>query len=578
LDGGSISAGTNLLTLAGDVSVTANSGTIYRPVSLGGGSRQFTVTPGGELDFFAPISNGSLVLNGGGFLWPSEANTYTGPTIVNQGVLGLTYADTFLPGNGGVVVNAGGTVDIFSVLNSLPVNVLNTTLTLNGGTVFADANPAGWSGPINVTADSALCSASSSLGIYGPITGTGNLLITSQSSNLEVAYYGSADNLNTGTTMITNRAHLVLARTGGATAMNGPVVVGNGQDPFHSAALELRQPNQINNSTPVTVNASGIFHVYNDDVIGSLTLSNGWVDGTNLLTLAGAVTNQGQSYLYCPLSLGGAVRRANISGALELYGALGDGGAPAGLVITGGGGIDFNTSNSFSGPLTVDQASWIGVYDNHALGSPSGILYLTNNAIMYLGGVSIFGKTACLDGGPVGTWPGGIVYVGTNLWTGPIQLLDTVAIADQSGYGNFMDVSGPISGPGGWSVSAFGTLRIGGTTTNTFSGGLACYAGTLELAKTNVPALVGPLAIGGGTVRLLNQNQIASSVEVDFDYYPSINPGVLDLNGFNDTVGDLRDPFGVGTVKLANSTLTVGGINSLNFYNGQLTGTGGYLV
>ena len=124
-----------------------------------------------------------------------------------------------------------------------------------------------------------------------------------------------------------------------------------------------------------------------------------------------------------------------------------------------------------------------------------------------------------------------------------------------------------------------GTLDLNGTTSNLFNGNTNVFEGTVLLNNVSGSAIgaAGSLVIGdfsGGpnadVVRLLGPNQIAATASVLAD-----NSGLLDLNGFNNSLGSLA--FQGGTVSLpGTSTLTIGSdvTTQASPYPGIITGTG----
>src|SRR6185436_927927 len=128
-------------------------------------------------------------------------------------------------------------------------------------------------------------------------------------------------------------------------------------------------------------------------------------------------------------------------------------------------------------------------------------------------------------------------------------------------------VSALISGTGaeGLIKAGAGTLQISGGASNTYTGATAVNSGVLELAKTaGFNAVPGVLTIGDddGTasndvVRLLANNQIVNTSAVTVT-----SSGLLDLNGFSDTIATLSMKSGTasgGNVATAAGTLTLGG-------------------
>ncbi|MDB6059320.1 MAG: autotransporter-associated beta strand repeat protein, partial [Verrucomicrobiales bacterium] len=144
------------------------------------------------------------------------------------------------------------------------------------------------------------------------------------------------------------------------------------------------------------------------------------------------------------------------------------------------------------------------------------------------------------------------------------------------GSGN-TTVSGIISGTGALTKTGGGTLQLSGTSANTYSGLTTVTSGTLLLAKTGgVNAVAGGLTIGDGVggasadvVRLGAADQISTSAVT------ISGSGLLDLNGFNETIGSLSGSTG-GLINLGAGTLNVGDGNSTT-YAGSIAGTGGLI-
>jgi autotransporter-associated beta strand protein len=116
----------------------------------------------------------------------------------------------------------------------------------------------------------------------------------------------------------------------------------------------------------------------------------------------------------------------------------------------------------------------------------------------------------------------------------------------------------------------FGTLFYAGPTANTYTGTTTVREGELALAKpNNVNAFMGPLTIGDSSVqsgfaksdvvRLRQHNQVP-------DYLAAVtiqNTGLLDLNGFNETIGNADAQtaltLNMGNVDTGTGTLSING-------------------
>lgn len=576
-EGAVVTAGPGPLILKGDVTASASPGypstTIFGNLSLGGATRQFDIEAGSSLAIHSLLSDGGasagIVKTGPGDLYLDESNSFSGGTMVNNGGVYLRDPMSLGTAAGGVTVNAGGTLYLIGYNDALTVS--NVTLTLNGGTLCSATAPGTWWGPIWLASDSMFSNSVAGINgdylcIVGSISGPGGVVIGGGNA---FYYYGSSDNTYSGTTVVTGTSSLSLAKDSGATAISGPVILGNATDPMNSSWMIISNPNQILNTVPIFVNASGELNVATNDIVGSLTLSNGIAAGAGLLGISGNVTNYGYGQIACPLSLSGASKTFFVTNFLDIYGTIADAGA--GFTVRGGGNIDIYESNTFSGPLVVDDSSMIWVYDDHALGSTAGATVLTNGSKLGLDSVNIVGEPLVLSGS--------VYFYNTNFWTGPIQLFNQSPLVNGSGTNDSFDISGPISGNGSLFVDSTGTTRLSGTSSNTFTGSLTSFgSGFLELAKSNAPAFGGELDIYFGTVRLRRPAQIPDTSTVSFDYDLIFGgTGLLDLNGFSETIGDLSDTHGSGTINLSNATLSVRGSNPTNVFSGTIVGNSGFL-
>ena len=142
------------------------------------------------------------------------------------------------------------------------------------------------------------------------------------------------------------------------------------------------------------------------------------------------------------------------------------------------------------------------------------------------------------------------------------------------------DLNGLISGGGTFKKDGAGTLTIGGNSANTFSGASQLNEGSLMLNKTaSLNAFAGAFTIGDGVggasadiLRLLASNQMIDTKSLTIE-----NSGLLDINGFFETVGQgtsvtLRG----GKIEVGDGgSLTIANTLNLSTANGTIeTGTG----
>ncbi len=118
--------------------------------------------------------------------------------------------------------------------------------------------------------------------------------------------------------------------------------------------------------------------------------------------------------------------------------------------------------------------------------------------------------------------------------------------------GSSVIVSSVISGTGNVIKTGPGTTTFAGSSANTYTGNTTVSSGVLILSKTNTVAIpAGKLTIAG-TVRYADDNQLSTAVDIAVN-----RPGILDLNGFSDTVGDIS--MDGGTIQTGAGTLQMAG-------------------
>ena len=142
--------------------------------------------------------------------------------------------------------------------------------------------------------------------------------------------------------------------------------------------------------------------------------------------------------------------------------------------------------------------------------------------------------------------------------------------------GDTNTITGQITGTGGVTKTGLGTLVLGGSTTNDFTGASAVNAGTLHLNKSAGTTAISGSTIAvnsGGTLLLGAANQISNSTQV------TMAGGTVALAGYDETAGRLAvtadSVFDFGTAGAGTNTFTFadfdtagyGGVAGLTFSN-----------
>ena len=547
LDGGCLSkgatlSGTGLLTLGGDVTVTdAATGTVGASVSCpvaltNATTRTFTVADDGtsaaDLILSGIVSTtGNLIKAGSGTLQLTKANTYTGTTTVNGGVLQAGVLTNAFGTNSAVTLAniAGVALDLAGFNNSIgSITGGGTTggnVTLGAGTLTVgslNTSPAAYAGIISGT---------------GGITkiGTGVLIL-------------SGDNTFSGLTTISAGTVKPGAPGGGTNTPLGTIA--GGTTVATGAVLDL---NGITLSTdePLTLNGTGIA------AAGALTNSNATaVNYTGLITLGSAASI---------VASAGAITLTNtgiITGStfgLTLGGTVG--GTMASIIGTGTGTLTkagtstwtLSGASTYSGLTTISAGTiklgTAGNATDSPLGSSAGITSITSGAVLDLNGFSL-GVAEPLTLNGTGITAGGALTNSSATaatFSGLLTLGSASSVVANAGAINLSN-TGTVTG-------AFG-LTLGGTTGGSLSSILGTAAGTLTKAGTGTWTISGAstytgiTTISAGTLKLGASSSGTSSPLGTAAGATTVAAGaVLDLAGFSITT---TEPLTINSTGISN--------------------------
>ncbi|VGO20189.1 beta strand repeat-containing protein [Pontiella sulfatireligans] len=574
MTGGQISTGTGTITLHEDVdAVYASSGTystatIYGNVNLPE-NRVFTTTGGGApaLVIEAAVSgSGNLTKTGSSGLYLESANSYTGITTVEQGQLSIADSTALGSALAGTVVNSGAGL----ILGS-GVDVGNESLSLSGPGVSSqgalwsvNSATASWSGPIVLETDTVIgvVGAAGHLSLNKIISGSGGFTKTGAGTLLLAS---SINNTYGGTTYV-SEGTLELNDTASATEMlPGDAVVEDG------TTLLLTEGNQIANSATITVEGTGLFDLNNwSETIAGLIMQGGTVDsGAGTLTLNGDVdilASTTSANINGNLAFTGGLRTLSVANGsvfydLNLSANVSDAGG--GLLVTHttpvGNFIRFLGNNSFSGPLTIENVR-VAAENPYSLGSAVGGTTVKDNSTLWLFQTSITNEALTLEGGATLTGQYDCE------WAGPITLDGDVTINNYSA-GNTFELSGTISGSGGFTKVNSGTLALIGSDANTYSGDTVVASGTLELGQGyNITAVPGDLLIHD-TVLLTADRQVSQAGDIWIGSAGLLDCGV-NWTRCDELTGNGEVRFGVG------GFLDFGYNNGSCSFDGTMTGAG----
>lgn len=284
MDGATITTGAGQLQLfppLATYSSTNGFSTISGNFNLLSGTETLAIS--NDLHMSAIVSGvGTLAKTGPGTLYLFGANTYTGPTLVQQGWLRADSPLALGSTNNGTIVSSGATL----VLEG-SISITNEPLTLNGpgessiwGSLDVESGVNTWMGPVTNNANSTLdaWNPGSELHINGPISGAGGLDIFGYSLGGGTVFYeGFAANTYAGLTTVDQGGTLTLSKPVSFGSVPGNSVI--------SGTMRLASNMQMPTTVDVLVNGGGLFDFgayfqYVDTLRGTGTVNfgtGGWI-------------------------------------------------------------------------------------------------------------------------------------------------------------------------------------------------------------------------------------------------------------------------------------------------------------
>ncbi len=361
----------------------------------------YTVTGTGAI-----AGSTGIVKSGTGTLTLATANTYTGSTAVNSGVLVLGNPAALGSTISGTTVSSGAVLD----LNGQSVG--GESLMLAGTLRNSSGSAAAFAGSISLTGDSSI-GGTGNLSLSSAITGASALAKTG-SGSLTLTNSSSAF---TGTVTVSEG---VLVIGAWRSLENAPIIVGNG------GTLRVTADNGFQfHAQPVTVKAGGILSLADAGTCnigpgGSFTMEGGatlacanpngnwgsWTinnntGGATVITVAAGnpVAAEISAKLVTPSQPVLILNVADVTGSpaadLVVSGSLG---SPAttgfAVTISGGGTTLINAANTYTGTTTVNAGSTLG-----GIGSFAGPLHVAGTIAPGTTGTgTLSGKSLVLTG------------------------------------------------------------------------------------------------------------------------------------------------------------------------------------
>ncbi len=462
---------------------------------------------------------------------------------------------------GGFAIYGNALTVSSAITNSSGNNTINAPVTSSGALrLQSDAGTLTLGGTVANGGQTLTADGAGNATISGVVSGTG-ALTKNGAGTLQLS--GASANTYSGMTTV-NSGTLLLAKTAGVNAVAGNLTVGDGVGGASADVVRLAAADQISTSA-VTISASGLLDLNGfNETLGSLSGSTGGLVNLGVGTLT---VGDGNSTTYA----------GSISGT-------------GGMAKAGSGTLTLSSASTFTGATAVNSGV-LNVQNATGLGGAGSVSVSSGTALELQGGIVVSAQPLTING--TGTSANGALrnVSGNNSWSGTVTLGSASTVQSDSGTltisggvsggqtltvdgAGSTTVSGIISGAGALTKNGAGTLQLSGASANTYSGLTTVNSGTLLLAKTaGVNAVAGNLTVGDGVggasadvVRLAAADQISTSaVTISAS-------GLLDLNGFNETIGSLSGSTG-SLINLGAGTLTVGDGNSTT-YAGSISGTG----
>jgi outer membrane autotransporter protein len=370
-----------------------------------------------------------------------------------------------------------------------------------------------------------------------------------------------------------------LAKVGtGTFTIDGAMITGG---EFHVLDGAVAQTSGNTNVTTLVV-GSGIISL----PVSALNVSGGTINFTSSLRVGdfggtGTVNQTGGAVTFVPTGTSGVSLNIGNQGGTGTYnlsgGTLSFNGANTGFVILG---RNDNTARLPSdGVLNLSGNGIMTVFNNGALiigsNGDNGGATPGRGVINQTGGTLTIesGSTLFLSAFGNGTYNlnGGTLQIGGASLIGNLNNTPGTYTFDLGG-GTIQVIGSALAGTVnatlmGGTTSTIDTNSIGATWSGALSGGGALAkagAGTLTLSGPNT--YTGATTVAAGTLAAGADNTLPGLTAVTVE-----SPGILDLAGFNQSIGSLA---GAGSVTLGSATITTGNDNTSTTFSGVMSGVG----
>jgi autotransporter-associated beta strand protein len=646
--GGFVKAGSDPQYLSGDNTYTGltqvqsgslllgfggTTGSIAGNAQINGGAALF-FNRSNAYAYAGNISGAGAISHAGtGTTTLSGINTYTGDTVIGNGVLAAS-GGTAIGDTSAVNVSTSGRFDLLSseTIGSLAGNgntVLNgNTLTTGGNNAsttysgvmsgaggltklgtgtFTLSGANAYTGATAINAGTLTVANASALGVNSAVT-VANAATLALNSNLTIGSLAGTGDTTLGVNTLTtggNNASTtyagVMSGAGGLTKTGVGTFFLTGENTYaggtqvNSGSLILSNGGDVQGN--VNVSGAGVFGFQKS----SAYTFGGTVSGTNMakfgsgtVTLAAANTNTFTAVHEGTLTVSGSGTFGGPNVTISMPGPF----APATLDLGGTTqsiralAMDFDPANAVTNGTLIATDQFVigrGAYSANLGGAASMFKSGTGTATLsgnntFTGGTTINNGTLVLQGGAAIADLSAVVVNPS----GTLQLANNETVGNLSGFGSVnlganvltlggnnanASMGGTITGAGGKLIkNGSGILALSGN--NTFTGGIDIFGGGISL-QTNTAAGTGPITTFGSIIDYANGIDVATPIVLS-----SNDTQLQQIGGAATQSGPISEIGGSRPLeKIGGGNVTLSGANTftgpMTITDGTLTVTGG---